>query len=114
VIRRFFLPDRKLLADLSLCAWEALKTFLQAGVPEPGCCPGGIVATQTFGDLSHRYHPHLHVLATAGCFYGGGLFRLAPRFNLKELEKLFRYRVLKMLLRKGRITEEFLRDKGFA
>ena len=30
-------------------------------------------------------------------------------FNLKELEKLFRYRVLKMLLRKGRITEEFVR-----
>jgi hypothetical protein len=37
------------------------------------------------------------------------MFRVAPRFNLKELEKLFRYRVLKMLLGKGRITEEFVR-----
>jgi len=69
LLRRFFLRDRKLLADLSACAWEALKTFLQAAVPEPGCCPGGIVATQTFRDLPHRYHPHLHVLATDGCFY---------------------------------------------
>jgi len=69
LLRRFFLRDRKLLADLSVCAWETLKTFLQAAVPEPGCCPGGIVATQTFRDLPHRYHPHLHVLATDGCFY---------------------------------------------
>ena len=28
---------------------------------------------------------------------------------MKDLEKLFRYRVLKMLLGKGRITEEFVR-----
>ena len=67
------------------------------------------MATQTFGDLPHRYRPHLHALATDGCFYGEGLFRLAPRFNLKELEKLFRYRVLKRLLGKGRITEQFVR-----
>jgi hypothetical protein len=110
LLRRFFLRDRKLLADLSLCAWEALKTLLQAAVPEPGCCPGGIVATQTFGDLPDRYHPHLHVLATDGCFSGERLFRVAPRFNLKQLEKIFRYRVLKMLLDKGRITEEFIRQ----
>jgi hypothetical protein len=38
------------------------------------------------------------------------LFRVAPRFNLKQLEKIFRYRVLKMLLDKGRITEEFIRQ----
>jgi hypothetical protein len=45
ILRRFFLRDRKLLADLSRCAWEALKAFLQAAVPEPGACPGAIVAT---------------------------------------------------------------------
>jgi hypothetical protein len=108
ILRRFFLHDRKLLAALSRCAWESLRTFLRAAVPEPHATPGAIVATQTFGDWPERYHPHLHVLATDGAFYGHGMFRVAPRFNLKDLENLFRHSVLSMLLRKGKITREFI------
>jgi len=33
ILRRNFLYDRKLLADLSRCAWESLKVFLQDAVP---------------------------------------------------------------------------------
>jgi hypothetical protein len=29
ILRRYFLYDRKLLADLGRCAWESLKVFLQ-------------------------------------------------------------------------------------
>jgi len=29
ILRRYFLYDRKLLHDLSRCAWESLKVFLQ-------------------------------------------------------------------------------------
>ena len=109
ILRRFFLNDRRLLADLSRCAWESLKTFLQAAVPEPGAVPAGVVSTQTFGDYPDRFHPHLHVLCPDGCFYGEGLFRVAPKFNVKDLEKLFRVKVLAMLLRKKKITREFIR-----
>jgi hypothetical protein len=28
ILRRYFLYDRKLLVDLSRCAWESLKVFL--------------------------------------------------------------------------------------
>jgi len=105
---RFFLHDRRLLVELSRCAWETLKTFLQAAVPEPGAVPAAVVSTQTFGDYPDRFHPHLHVLAPDGAFYGEGLFRVAPQFQLKDLEKLFRFKVLAMLLRK-KITRELVR-----
>ena len=109
ILRRFFLHDRKLLVELSRCAWERLKTFLQAAVPEPEALPAAVVSTQTFGDFPERFHPHLHVLCSDGCFYGEGLFRVAPPFQLKDLEKLFRLKVLAMLLRKKKITRELIR-----
>jgi hypothetical protein len=80
ILRRFFLRDRRLLADLS--------------------------------------RPHLHILATDGAFYlsacghaqagGKGLFRVASRFPMKALERLFRHKVLRMLLAKGKITPEII------
>jgi len=109
ILRRFFLHDRKLLVELSRCAWESLKTFLQAAVPEPQAVPAAVISTQTFGDDPNRFHPHLHVLCPDGCFYGQGRFRVAPQFDVKDLEKLFRVKLLTMLLRKKKITRDFIR-----
>ena len=90
IIRRYFLYDRKLLADLSRCAWESLKVFLRDAVPENDPSPGAVIAIQTFGDFL-GFNPHGHILVTDGCFYGdGGMFRVAPPFELKKLEALFR------------------------
>ena len=50
----------------------------------------------------------LHVLASDGCFYGHGMFRVAPRFETKQLEEIFRHNVFKMLLSKGKITQELV------
>jgi len=50
ILRRYFLYDRDLLSDLSLCAWESLKLFLQEAVPERNAIPGAVIAIQTFGD----------------------------------------------------------------
>jgi hypothetical protein len=36
------------------------------------------------------------------------MFRVAPRFILKDLEKLFQYKVFKMLLSRKKITEDFI------
>jgi len=38
------------LADLSRCAWESLKVFLQEAVPQKNPIPGAVIAVQTFGD----------------------------------------------------------------
>ena len=108
ILRRYFLYDRKLLADLSRCAWESLKVFLQDAVPENDPIPGTVIAVQTFGDFL-GFNPHTHILVTDGCFYGdGGMFRVAPPLELKKLEAIFRHKVFRMLLDKGRLTQEMI------
>ena len=101
ILRRYFLYNRKLLADLSRCGWESLKTFFQEAVPEEDAVPGAVIAIQSFGDFL-GFNSHLHVLASDGCFYGQGLFRVAPRFETKDLEMIFRHKVFKMMLSKGK------------
>jgi hypothetical protein len=86
ILRRYFLYDRRLLSDLSRCGWESLKVFFQEAVPEEKAMPGAVVAIHSFGDFL-GFHPHLHVLGTDGCFYGEGMFRVAPRFDTKPLEE---------------------------
>jgi len=51
---------------------------------------------------------HLHILCTDGCFYGNAMFRVAPGFETKDKEEIFRHNVFKMLLSKGRITQDLV------
>lgn len=82
-----------------------MKVFLQDAVHENNPIPGAVIAVQTFGDLL-GCNPHCRFLMTDDCFYGdGGMFRIAPPLELKKLETLFRHRVLRMLLNKGKVTE---------
>ncbi len=92
---------------MSRCAWESLKDFFQETTPEEGAVPGAAVAIQSFGDFL-GFNPHLHILGTDGCFYGDGMFRVAPRFETKHLEEIFRHKVFKMLLSKGKITQDLV------
>jgi len=108
ILRRYFLYDRKLLSDLTRCAWETLKEFFQEAVSEEDAVPGAVIAIHTFGDFL-GWHPHLHVLCTDGCFYGNGMFRVAPLFEIKHLEEIFRHKVFKMLLKKEKITGELVK-----
>ena len=107
ILRRYFLYERKLLSDLSRCAWETLKEFFQKAVPEEDAVPGAVIAIHSFGDF-FGWHPHLHILCTDGCFSGSGMFRVAPLFELIHLEKIFRHKVFNMLLSKGKITEDLV------
>ena len=107
ILRRYFLYDRKLLSDLSRCAWESLKVFLQEVVPEKDPVPGAVIAIQSFGDFL-GFNPHCHVLVTDGCFYGNGMFRVAPLFEAENLEHIFQHMLLKMLLSKGKITQDLI------
>lgn len=109
IIRPYFLYDRKLLADLSRCAWEAIRTFVQSAVSRPGARGAAIIATQTFGDFPERFQPHLHVLVADGVFTDDGAFILAPQIDCEKLTERFRHKVLKMLLARGKITRERIR-----
>ena len=107
ILRRYFLYDRKLLVDLSRCGWETLKVFYKEIVPEQDAVPGATVAVHTFGDLLET-NSHLHILVTDGCFWGDDNFTVAPSFEIKQIEEVFRHKVFKMLLSKGKITQELI------
>jgi len=99
--------DRKLLSELSRCAWETLKVFFQETVPEEDAVPEAVIAIQSFGDFL-GFNPHVHILCIDGCFYGNGMFRVAPHFGTEDLEKIFQHKLLKMLLSKGKITQKLI------
>lgn len=67
--------NRKLLAKLSLCAWQVLSDYLKAGVAaginDESIKLGCVITVQTFGELVN-FNPHLHVIASSGCFTGNG------------------------------------------
>ncbi|MFO7600951.1 MAG: transposase [Candidatus Desulfacyla sp.] len=82
-----------------------LKECFQEVVPEEDAVPGAVVAIHSFGDFL-GWHPHLHILCTDGCFYGDGMFRVTPLFELKHLEAILRHKVFKIVLSKGTITDD--------
>lgn len=73
-------------------------------MPEEYAVPGEVVAIQSFGDFL-GFNPHLHVLLSDGYFYGDSMFKVSPSFETHYLEKIFRYKVFKMLFSKAKITE---------
>jgi hypothetical protein len=107
ILRRYFLYNRSMLSDISRCAWETLKSFYKTAAANENAVPGAVIAIQTFGDFL-GFNPHCHVLVTDGCFYGSGSFRVAPAVELKGLEKVFRHKILRMLLSKGKITRDMV------
>lgn len=54
------------------------------------------------------FNPHLHVLIFDSCFYGNGMFKVGPSFDTKNLEKIFRHKVFKILIYKGIITQDLV------
>ncbi len=103
-LRIYFMMDRKLLAKLSQCAWKVLNLYLTQAVAYDDATAGAAVAVKSFGDFQN-FNPHLHVLATDGCFYGNGSFKACPTPQAKDLEEPFRYEVFKMLKAEGKIND---------
>ena len=55
-----------------------LSAYLQSGNGCEDAVAGGVTAVQTFGDFRNS-NPHLHIIASDGCFYGNGGFVVGPR-----------------------------------
>jgi ribosomal protein S27E len=108
-LRIYFLFDRKLLTKLSRCAWKVLNLYLTHALPYKDAKPGAAIAVQSFGDFQN-FNPHLHVLATDGCFYNDDAFMVCPPPNTRDLEELFRYEVFKMLKSEGKITDVIIEN----
>ena len=69
--------------------------------------PCSVIAIQSFGDFL-GFSPHCHILVKDGCFYGNDMFRVAFPLKLKKLEAIFRHKVFRILLARGKITEEMI------
>jgi hypothetical protein len=90
-------------------AWKVLNLYLTQAIPYDDAKAGAAVAVQSFGDFQN-FHPHLHVLATDGCFYNDNAFMVCPPLDTGELEELFRYEVFKMLKAEGKITDVIIEN----
>jgi hypothetical protein len=97
------------LANLSRCAWKVLSAYLKQSVPFDEAFPGAAIAVHTFGDFQ-QFNPHLHLIATDGCFSNGGTFTKSPGPAPKDLYELFRYEVLKMLKAEGKINDAVIEN----
>ena len=96
------------LSERVIIIRHVLKNALMPVVTLQGMLfSGAVIAIQTFGDFL-GFNPHCHVLCTDGGFYGKGMFRVSSWFIQKDLEKLFRYKVFKMLLSRKKITEDLI------
>jgi len=104
-LRIYFMFDRSLLAKLSKCAWNVLSDYLITGVGYDDAKPGAVIAVQTFSSDFLEFNCHLHIISTDGCFDENGVFIQGPIPNPKELEERFRYEILKMLKKEGKINE---------
>ena len=67
--------------------------------------PGAVGFIQTAGELL-RYHPHIHVLLTDGAWLPDGSFRHLLYFDTEHVQRLFRAEVFRLLLTRGKISQE--------
>jgi ribosomal protein S27E len=110
-LRLYFMYDRSLLAKLSQCAWKVLSVYLKQGVSLDDPNPGAVIAVQTFGDFLN-FNPHLHIIATDGCFDQDGGFMVGTVPDASLLEELFRPQVFSMLKKEGKINDA-MHHSGF-
>jgi len=108
-LRIYFMYDRSLLSKLSRCAWKVLSIYLKQSVSDHNATPGSAIAVHTFGDFQN-FNPHLHIIATDGCFTERGIFRVGRRPNPKDLEDIFRHEILKMLKSEGKVNNTIIEN----
>ena len=101
--------DRKLLGQLSSCAWTCIQAEVRRLLGRDDVQPGMIAAIQTFGELVH-WHPHIHSLVTCGAFTAGGEFLEVPEFDMGRLETAWQEAVFALYLAQGKIEPEVVEN----
>lgn len=67
------------------------------------------IAVHSFGDFQ-QFNPHLHVIATGGCFSDTGTFSVAPMARATDRQELFRHEMFKMLKAEGKIGDAVIEN----
>ncbi len=96
MLRGVFQREPALLGELYHATHEVLTLWLRDRAACPTGQPGLVVAVQTFGDYL-LWHPHVHVLATAGVFTVDATFHLADTGGWETLRELWRHALLRRL-----------------
>ena len=100
--------NRRLLAKMARCGYDTVRDLIHEALGSKKYTPGAVVSVQTFGSLLD-FHPHLHILTTWGGFDTAGRFRQVREIPSQEtVSRLFRHKILKMLLREHAVTQEIV------
>ena len=105
MLRTYFKYNRKLLTELCHVAQESLLEFMRIVLSKPDDELGMAMAIQTFGEYLN-FHPHLHAVVADGLFMKSGMFHVLPKGDIKQLEEIFRNKVIKLLLDEGLLAKE--------
>lgn len=101
-LRPYFRRGRR-LAQLAHAAYETIKDLLQIAADTRRAMPGAVACIQSYGNLLD-WHPHMHLLISWGLFtQDGTFFPVDATPDPEILEKLFRHKVLRLLLDAGAI-----------
>ena len=105
-LRIFFRHDQRLFAAVSSLIFSLIRQFYRLAAGSPQLASSAIVAFQPFGDFL-RANAHWHALVLEGGFSPDGRFLFLPIHDTQKLTEAFRRAVIKLLLSKRLITEEF-------
>ncbi|HYN05564.1 MAG TPA: transposase zinc-binding domain-containing protein [Vicinamibacteria bacterium] len=106
LLRPLLRRRRDLLTELARAGAEATVELVRRGAGRD-LRPGLVVSVATAGDLL-QWHPHLHLLTTAGGFAPNGRFVPLPEWDAALLMGLFRERILARLLDRHAISRELV------
>ena len=106
ILRGFFKRNRKLLKLLAQSAHFAIEKYFREALGIEGGYTGGIFCIQSHGSLLN-FHPHTHALILAGIIKEGKFYEQI-NISTDVIAKLFRARLLSVLLRKGTIKQELI------
>jgi hypothetical protein len=95
-----------LFASVSSLIFSLIRQFYHLAAGSPGLSAAAIIAFQPFGDFL-RPNAHWHAIVLEGGFSPDGRFLFLPIHDTRKLCEAFRRAVLKLLLSKALITEEF-------
>ena len=101
--------DRKLLSKLSRCVNDVLSNYLKETVTFKSATPGIVCAIQTFGDFLN-FNPHLHIIATDGCFNENNKFMVGLSPKAEDLIPAFKQAIFKLLLKEGKISKAVIEN----
>ena len=104
MLRLCFKYDRKLVGLLSQCFYASIKELFQDAAQDCRSLPGMIASLQSYGDDPTRSHPHLHSLVTDGLVSPQGSFVPVPCPDPGQIMVLFRHKLIRALLARGKIT----------